>query len=350
MDMESIEKYTSVSVLTVFATIRGWLGWLIVLYCVAMCTDWLTGTILAIKNAEWNSSKAREGLWHKCGSIFCLAVALLTDLLLSLIVNNIPGMQLTFQYAVLGVRVSEHARQTPNISLKRHFAVGPPHNVLGLLAEASFLWTAGDFIPHGYTAPGPARPLQSQRHGGQLPPIDEQADGRTGLGNAAGVLQPCRRPEHPAQLIHLVAVKVGQCFVLTHAAVLFAGAAVFGGLAAAAAGIRRVGDDGIEAVRFKLADDLQGIPMQNRPAVTAAVFGHPEIRVENVECFGSVRQRHLPFVLSFKIMGTGFFRGRGPACRLHRNTVIFEDKAVLRPVVQLGAGQDNGIAAANNIA
>ena len=96
MDMESIEKYTSVSVLTVFATIRGWIGWLIVLYCVAMCTDWLTGTILAIKNAEWNSSKAREGLWHKCGSIFCLAVALLTDLLLSLIVNNIPGMQLTF--------------------------------------------------------------------------------------------------------------------------------------------------------------------------------------------------------------------------------------------------------------
>ena len=84
MDMESIEKYTSVSVLTVFATIRGWIGWLIVLYCVAMCTDWLTGTILAIKNAEWNSSKAREGLWHKCGSIFCLAVALLTDLLLSL--------------------------------------------------------------------------------------------------------------------------------------------------------------------------------------------------------------------------------------------------------------------------
>ena len=62
MDMESIEKYTSVSVLTVFATIRGWIGWLIVLYCVAMCTDWLTGTILAIKNAEWNSSKAREGL------------------------------------------------------------------------------------------------------------------------------------------------------------------------------------------------------------------------------------------------------------------------------------------------
>ena len=49
-------------------------------------------------------------------------------------------------------------------------------------------------------------------------------------------------------------------------------------------------------------------------------------------------------------MGTGFFRGRGPAGCLHRNTVIFKYKAVLRPGVELGAGQNNGISAANNIA
>ena len=49
-------------------------------------------------------------------------------------------------------------------------------------------------------------------------------------------------------------------------------------------------------------------------------------------------------------MGTGFFRGRCPAGCLHRNTVIFEYKAVLRPVVELGARQDNGIAAADYIA
>ena len=165
--------------------------------------------------------------------------------------------------AVLRVRVSEHARQTPNISLKRHFTVGPPHNVLGLLAKASFLWTAGDFIPHRHAAPGPARPLQSQRHGGKLPPIDEQADRRAGLGNAAGILQPCSCPEHPTQLIHLVGIEVGQRLFFAHAAVLLVGAAVLGGLAAAAAGIGWVGDDGIEAVRFKLAENLQRIPVQN---------------------------------------------------------------------------------------
>lgn len=49
-------------------------------------------------------------------------------------------------------------------------------------------------------------------------------------------------------------------------------------------------------------------------------------------------------------MGTGFFRGRCPAGRLHRNTVIFEYKAVLRPVVELSTGQNNGIAAADYIA
>ena len=49
-------------------------------------------------------------------------------------------------------------------------------------------------------------------------------------------------------------------------------------------------------------------------------------------------------------MGTGFFRGRCAAGRLHRNPVIFEYKAVLRPVVELGARQDNGISAADYIA
>ena len=49
-------------------------------------------------------------------------------------------------------------------------------------------------------------------------------------------------------------------------------------------------------------------------------------------------------------MRMGFFRGRCAACCLHRNSVIFEYKAVLRSVVELSSGQDNGIAAADYIA
>lgn len=49
-------------------------------------------------------------------------------------------------------------------------------------------------------------------------------------------------------------------------------------------------------------------------------------------------------------MGTGFFRGRCAFGKFNADTVIFEYKAVLRPVVELGTGQNNGIAAANYIA
>ena len=101
MDAETLERYTSVSAITIFAALHGWLGWLIVLYCISMVTDWLTGTILAIKNKEWSSSRAREGLWHKCGTVFSITVALLTDFLIGLTINNIPGLQLSFSYKVM---------------------------------------------------------------------------------------------------------------------------------------------------------------------------------------------------------------------------------------------------------
>ena len=101
MSIESVEKCASVTAITVLAAIQGWIGWLIILYGVAMAVDWLTGTALAIKNKSWNSSKAREGLWHKCGSVFCVAAALMTDLLLGLVINNIPGLQLSFSYSVM---------------------------------------------------------------------------------------------------------------------------------------------------------------------------------------------------------------------------------------------------------
>ena len=48
-------------------------------------------------------------------------------------------------------------------------------------------------------------------------------------------------------------------------------------------------------------------------------------------------------------MGTGFFRGRCAFGKFNADTVIFEYKAVLRPVVELGTGQDNGISAADYI-
>ena len=45
------------------------LGWLVLLYAAVIMLDWLTGTALALKEKTWNSGKARQGLWHKCGSV-----------------------------------------------------------------------------------------------------------------------------------------------------------------------------------------------------------------------------------------------------------------------------------------
>ena len=81
------------------AALHSWLGWLVLLYVATMVLDYATGTALAVKNHAWSSSTARQGLWHKCGSILTVGVAALTDILLGLILNNVP--QLPFCYSNL---------------------------------------------------------------------------------------------------------------------------------------------------------------------------------------------------------------------------------------------------------
>lgn len=69
MQTDSVEKAAGIGAIGLWAALHGWLGWLVVLYAVCMMLDWVTGTVLAIKNGVWSSHKARQGLWHKCGSI-----------------------------------------------------------------------------------------------------------------------------------------------------------------------------------------------------------------------------------------------------------------------------------------
>ena len=80
---------------------HGWLGWLVVLYAACMMLDCLTGTARAIKNGEWSSHKARQGLWHKGGSIIMVFVSVLTDILLGLTLNHISGLTLPFNYDMI---------------------------------------------------------------------------------------------------------------------------------------------------------------------------------------------------------------------------------------------------------
>lgn len=83
------------------SAVLGWFGWLVIIFIATMVIDYFTGSAAAGKNGDWSSKKAREGLWHKCGSLIAVIVAGLADIVLGLIVNNIPAIVLPWEYTVL---------------------------------------------------------------------------------------------------------------------------------------------------------------------------------------------------------------------------------------------------------
>ena len=67
----------------------GWVGWLIILWLLATALDYITGTCAAIYNRSWSSAAARQGLWHKLGSIFAVLVAAMCDIALNVVGDNL---------------------------------------------------------------------------------------------------------------------------------------------------------------------------------------------------------------------------------------------------------------------
>lgn len=78
----------------------GWFGWVVIGWIALLALDWITGSAAAIKSGTWSSEAAREGAWHKLGSIIAVLVAGLLDLLFSLLLGNVP-IELPFTYTVL---------------------------------------------------------------------------------------------------------------------------------------------------------------------------------------------------------------------------------------------------------
>ena len=79
----------------------GWLGWLVAGWLICMALDYLTGSLAAAKAGSWASGKAREGIWHKCGMVVVVLVAAGADLLLSVVLANLPLVELPVQYSGL---------------------------------------------------------------------------------------------------------------------------------------------------------------------------------------------------------------------------------------------------------
>ena len=87
-------------IVTAFSAISaflGWYGWLLIVWIVSMLVDWLTGSAAALKNGEWCSRTAREGLFHKGGCIVVVCAGLLLDLLVWTAVSIVPEFHIEYQ-------------------------------------------------------------------------------------------------------------------------------------------------------------------------------------------------------------------------------------------------------------
>lgn len=95
---KAAEIKAAAAALIAFGTaLFGWVGWMVVLWLIALLLDYLTGTFDALYNKSWSSAAARQGLWHKLGSIVGVLVAAMCDLVLRLVGDNFG-----FELPVLG--------------------------------------------------------------------------------------------------------------------------------------------------------------------------------------------------------------------------------------------------------
>lgn len=79
----------------------GWMGWLVVIWVVCMAIDYITGSTAAARAGEWSSAKARDGIWHKAGMLVVVLVSAGADMVLALVVERIPAIQLPFEFGGL---------------------------------------------------------------------------------------------------------------------------------------------------------------------------------------------------------------------------------------------------------
>ena len=92
-------KMAVAAVTGVLTGLWGWMGWLVLGWILCMALDYITGSAAAAKDGDWSSAKAREGIWHKAGMIVVVIVAALADLLISMVLQHLPGISLPIEYS-----------------------------------------------------------------------------------------------------------------------------------------------------------------------------------------------------------------------------------------------------------
>ena len=104
MESKMLEiKAAATAFFALTGTFLGWKGVMLLVWAAAMVLDYISGTMAARKNSEWNSARAREGLFHKGGMILTVLVAMLFDACLALVAINVPGLNMTWPGVIFPV-------------------------------------------------------------------------------------------------------------------------------------------------------------------------------------------------------------------------------------------------------
>lgn len=94
-------KVSITAITSAISAALGWRGIMAVVWVIAMALDYLSGTMAACKLGQWSSATARDGLWHKGAMILVVTVAGIADIILGVICEHIPQMDITWSGIVL---------------------------------------------------------------------------------------------------------------------------------------------------------------------------------------------------------------------------------------------------------
>lgn len=104
MESKALElKLAITTTLGVAGTFLGWKTLLLLIWVCSMVLDYITGSAAAHKNGEWDSGKAREGLFHKGGMIAVVLLSMLFDACLALVAINLPVLHVSWPGVIFPV-------------------------------------------------------------------------------------------------------------------------------------------------------------------------------------------------------------------------------------------------------
>ena len=101
MDHVNAFKAALAAVGAALTALWGWFGWVVVAWIVLMVIDYVTGSAAALRAGEWASKTARDGIWHKLGSVVAVMAAAILDVVIGHLLRNVPGVELPFAYTVV---------------------------------------------------------------------------------------------------------------------------------------------------------------------------------------------------------------------------------------------------------